>query len=343
MRRSTNTLLFFVTLFFVTFMLKLAQPIVILILLAVLLAYLMDPLVVLLERIRLPLWLATLLASSVFLAVFGATGIAVITNLLQFTRVLPEYQQKLSLLVQNALDSMDILGRIGFQVDGFGELSALPVTSALLPIAGSVLSGAIRFLAVFSIAVLTLLAKHHVSSRLRTTFSQHEGSRAPQIIKHIDQSFRKYVGVKSLISLAIATLASLTLLIFRVEFPLIWGLLTFVLNFIPYVGSILATILPSLFALAQYGLTTVPLWVFLTLSILQNLTGNLLDPAVMGQTMDLSLLVVLISLLFWGWLWGAPGVLLAVPMTTSVKLILESIPETAGVAALMERPKKRGL
>ena len=321
-------------------MLKLAQPVILLVLLAVLLAYIMDPIVVLLERLRVPLWLATSLVSAVFLAVFYAVGNTVFVNLLSFARVLPTYQEKLLVIIQSKMPDSGGMADVFERADIASQLRSLPIATMVITAARSVFSVAARFLIVFFFAVLFVMGKHHLTSKLAMMFPDELHSRMPVIIRHIDASLRKYIGVKALISLSIATLTSLTLMIFGVGFPMIWGLLTFVLNFIPYLGSIVATILPSLFALAQFGITPDPLWVFITLTALQNITGNLLDPAIMGETLNLALLVVFFALLFWGWLWGPAGVLLAVPMTTSIKIVLENIPETSRLASFLEKTRR---
>ena len=105
------------------------------------------------------------------------------------------------------------------------------------------------------------------------------------------------------------------------------------------VGSFIATIALTLFTLAQFGEWPIALGILFTALILQNITGSLLEPLITRDTLNLSLLAVFISLFFWGWLWGPAGILLAVPMTTSLKVILENIPTTVKLAVLLERSR----
>jgi len=156
-------------------------------------------------------------------------------------------------------------------------------------------------------------------------------------LSHIDKNLRRYLGVKAFVSFLAASLEMIILLLFGVKFAVIWGLMTFVLNFIPSIGAILATLLPTLFALAQFSDPLMSLWVFIAIASVHMTVGNILDPTLMGETLNLSLLVVFVSLFFWGWLWRAVGVLLAVPMTATIKIILQNVPSTARFAFFLEK------
>jgi AI-2 transport protein TqsA len=115
-----------------------------------------------------------------------------------------------------------------------------------------------------------------------------------------------------------------------------------VLNFIPYLGSTIAVILPVLISLIQFGSWTRPLWVLLALLAIQNLVAQVLEPRIVGSGLKISVPVVFFTLFFWGWLWGAAGVLLAVPMTTSLKIVMENVPGAHPFALLLERAPRRG-
>ncbi|MBA7532739.1 AI-2 transport protein TqsA [subsurface metagenome] len=143
-------------------------------------------------------------------------------------------------------------------------------------------------------------------------------------------------------SLLIGFCTTIILFFFNVEFAIILGCITFLFNFIPNLGSTIAAMLPPLIALIQYGSYSRSLWILFTLIIFQNLIGNLLEPRIVGHRLKVTLTVVFFALLFWGWLWGAPGVLLAVPMTTSIKIVMTNIPALESFSRMMEKtPKKR--
>jgi predicted PurR-regulated permease PerM len=122
-----------------------------------------------------------------------------------------------------------------------------------------------------------------------------------------------------------------------VDFSLLWGLLAFLLNFIPNVGSIIAAIPAVLMALLQFG-TTGALATLVVFVVVNTVIGTLLEPRIMGQRMNLSPLIVFVSLVFWGWLWGPLGMLLSVPLTMAIRIMLEGNEQTRPFAVLMAGP-----
>ena len=123
------------------------------------------------------------------------------------------------------------------------------------------------------------------------------------------------------------------------DFPLIWGVLTFLLNYIPTLGTVVAVAIPSLFALLQFGDPTRALWILGGLGAFELFMGNYIDPRLQGRSLSLSPLVVLFSLAFWGWVWGIGGALLAVPLTVAAVVACRNFRETAWIAELLTERK----
>lgn len=336
-----NLLLSLIALFFIALMLKLAQPIILTILIAVLLAYIMDPMITLFKRFKIPLFIAVPVTALVSLSVFTGFGIIIYTHLLDFAREFPGYQAKFMIMVN------DILSRIQFEGDEIiktnilNELRGIPIGSIILSTAGSIANFITNFIVIFLFAILILLGKYNLTRKLLSSFPRNSGKRIAAILNSIDRGLRKYIGIKTAMSLCVGISSGICLFLFRVEFAIIFGFLTVVLNFIPYLGSSIAVILPSLIALIQFGALGKPLWILLILILLQNLVGYVLEPRIVGKRLNLSITIVFFSLLFWGWLWGAAGVLLAVPMTTSIKIVLENIPICKPFALLLERAARK--
>jgi predicted PurR-regulated permease PerM len=147
---------------------------------------------------------------------------------------------------------------------------------------------------------------------------------------------QRYLGLKTLISLTTGSLVAAAMAIIGVDFPLLWGMLAFLLNYIPALGSILAAIPPILLAIVQpeLGLGSVLAVAIVFLSINVAL-GNFLEPYVMGRGLGMSPLVVFFSLIFWGWVWGPVGMLVSVPMTMIIKIMLENTEDLRWVAVLL--------
>ena len=148
------------------------------------------------------------------------------------------------------------------------------------------------------------------------------------------QQVQKYVAIKAAVSLATAALATLLTAALGIDFPLLWGLIAFLFNFIPNIGSVIAAIPPVLLALVQYGLTSALLVAAGYLSI-NLIMGNVVEPRLMGRRLGLSTLVVFLSLIFWNWVWGPVGMVLSVPLTVIVKIVLEHSTEFRGLAIML--------
>lgn len=155
------------------------------------------------------------------------------------------------------------------------------------------------------------------------------------IMHRINKSVQQYLGLKTLISLFTGVLVAIALALLQAPFPLLWGLVAFLLNFIPNIGSIVAGIPPVLLTLFDSGSITRTLAVTVAFVVIQTVVGNVIEPKILGKGLDLSPLVVLLSLLFWGWLWGIPGMLLSVPLTAALKITLEQFEKTKPIAIML--------
>jgi predicted PurR-regulated permease PerM len=197
-------------------------------------------------------------------------------------------------------------------------------------------------------AVILLLGKYQVVRVLLRSFPRRH-SLVPILLRHVDRHLRTFLGIKTISSLVIGILTAGILLAFRVEFAVTWGALSVVLNFVPAVGPIAAIVAPVLIAAVQFDTLLLPLAVAASLAVLHVVVSNFLEPRFMGERLDLSFFVIFVSLLFWGWMWGPAGIILAVPITASLKIVLDRIPATARIARLLgrarglgRRPKPRG-
>jgi len=340
--KTTNILLLIIVFFLVGFVLQLTREVLIPILLAFILAYIMDPAVHLFrKRLNLPLWLSVLGASVLFLILFTAFAVLFYRSLNDFAHSFPVYQKKITLILKDATARLNSMLNGSIKIDLLESFNKLQITSTAFTIAKSLISYLFEFSLIFFFSVLIVYGKYRFQKKIVRAFPRKKGKMIPIIITGIDREVKKYIVLKTMICVSTALLTVIILLIFHVEFAVIFGFLTFVLVYIPTLGPIIAALLPSFMALAQFSSLTLPFWIFLTLITMHLAIGGLIEPKIMGNGLNLSLLVVFISLLFWGWLWGTPGVFLAVPMTTSIKIILENIPVTAPFAILMERVKRR--
>ena len=155
------------------------------------------------------------------------------------------------------------------------------------------------------------------------------------MIESINAQVRKYLLIKTATSLLNGLMVWIVLAVFGVDFAALFGLLAFLLNFIPNIGSMIAATLRVGFAFFQFGTFWTPFWILVITVGLDNVLGNFLEPKIMGKGLGLSPLLVFFSLLFWGWLWGVPGMILSVPLTAVIKIVCQNVPALRPVAVLM--------
>jgi len=209
-----------------------------------------------------------------------------------------------------------------------------------------------RLAGLFAFAVLTLLqlvnqvflvlffmlfifAEQRISHQKILQAAGRRSSQAAQIMSDIDRDVHRYLSVKTGISAATGAICFLGLWIMDVPYAALFGLLTFLLNFIPTFGSILAALFPVVAAWIHHESFAIPAAVLLLYLAVNLVFGNLIEPRVLGKQLNLSPLVILIAVLFWSALWGVAGMFLAVPLTRTVQLVFAHLPTLRGVAILM--------
>lgn len=151
----------------------------------------------------------------------------------------------------------------------------------------------------------------------------------------IEKDLIKFIKVKFLMSLFTGIGIGLACLFFDVSFPIFWGLFAFVINFVQMVGSFVSVILLSIFAFVELDPTGILLFFILTITGVQILFGAILEPIFMGKSFSINIIAVLVMLMFWGFLWGVPGLIMAIPITVFLKIILDQFPNTKVIASLI--------
>ncbi len=322
--------------------LKAAQSFFLPLLMALFLTILCVPPMRWLERRGLPTWLATLLVIAGAILAVLAVAVVIGGSLQSFYVELPFYRARLDGMVQTALSW---LSGHGFDVSA-QELTADINTGAVMDLAGSIASSLV---AAFSNVVLVLLLMafmllelHGAPRKIRLALGDPEAD-----ISDIGRGaalVQRYLAVKTIMGLLNAAIAIAVCFAFGIDFALLWGLFAFLFNFVPNIGSVLAGIPPVLLGLVQYGPARAAL-VAAFYILLDFTTSNWLEPRMMGRRLGLSPLVVMLSLVFWGWLWGPVGMLLSVPLTSATKLFCEHSEDMRWLAVLLgtgdEPPAKR--
>ncbi len=172
-------------------------------------------------------------------------------------------------------------------------------------------------------------------AKILHAFQGRRGAEVLEFFNTLNDRVRSYLVMKTLFNIVNGVLAWIILEIFGVDFAPLIGLLTFLFHYIPNVGSIITTIVPAIVYLLQTGSLAQTGVLLIILVVIQNLIGNVIEPKVMGDRLELSPVVVLFSLIFWGWMWGIVGMILSVPIMSVIKALLETIPSTRPLAVLM--------
>jgi len=255
------------------------------------------------------------------------------TSLEDFSNAIPRYQARLTQAMEPLLQWIQGLG---FQLNEDLLLKSID-PGASIRLVGRMLSGLGKILTNSFLIMLTvifiLLEASSFQHKVRAAFGDPKGTLS-QFSKIID-AVNNYLAIKTLVSLGTGIIVASWVAILDIDFPVIWGLLAFLLNFIPNLGSIIAAVPPILLGFIQFGLGRA-LLVALGYAVVNVIFGNVVEPKLMGRQLGLSTLVVFLSLVFWGWVWGPIGMLISVPMTMVVKIALESSPATQWLSIMLD-------
>lgn len=313
--------------------LKAAAPLIVPFLLAVFLSLLGAPVVLWLQKRKVPLALAVILVVLVMLGFVLGVVLLVGSSVTQLTAMIPKYQARFNELV--------VAGTSWLEAHGV-EVSEKKLMGALDP--GAVMGlvgGTLKSLAAtLSNAVLVILTVTFIllevsgfPAKMRAAMgdSNADLSRFARVTADV----KTYLIYKTAVSLVTGVIAAGWTAILGVDFPILWGLLAFLMNYIPNLGSVLAAVPPTLLALLMQGPMTGILVAGGYVAI-NMVLGNVVEPMLMGRRLGLSTLVVFLSLIFWGWLWGPVGMLLSVPLTMVVKILLDNSENYHWVAVLLD-------
>jgi len=266
-------------------------------------------------------------------------GLLIFTGASSFIDNFPAYSKKVPQLLKGVLASLklpliDVKQYIA-NIDWEKIFDPSQITALVSGTLGNFTSFIGNMLLVLLLLMFMLGEKVPMVTRIARALSKERGEELQRIVAAIDARVQHYLFIKTLMSTATAALAALILLLGRVDFVIFSALLVFFLNYIPTFGSLLSTIFPVLIVFLRYGFCLRLFLITVALMVMNFVMGNILEPQIMGKSMDLSPIIIVLSLIFWGWLWGAVGMFLAVPITSALKIIFESFPVLKPLDAAM--------
>lgn len=332
-------LLGFIALLLAGAALKLTADVVLPFVVAVLLTFVLEPFIIALERIKIPRGLgAIVLVALLGLAVY-IVGAILFSSVRTILTLFPRYEERFTEIYQLAAQLLEL---------PYDEhLSLFQNLWGQSTLRGGVQSFALNFsesffgfladtVMVVLFVVFLLLELGHFRERVELAFAGKLSDRIQKIIAATIVQVARYLTVKFFVSLATGVLVTVGLRLIGVDFPVVWGVISFIMNFIPNIGSIAAGGGVTLFALVQFWPQPGPIIASAILMLIVNFAlGNFIEPRMQGQNLGLSPFVILASLLAWGWLWGFAGLVLAVPMTVIVKIVCENVPILEPVSIML--------
>lgn len=342
--KATQKIYIFLIVVTLVMILIYAQSIIIPFILAVLFLFLIRVIRNILSKIkyiqRLPRWILTIVSSLILLTFLVFTIEMISQNIQQLTKTIPVYETNVNKITKsiNQQFNVDLSTMLN---DFVKELNFGGILSKIFSTLTGLFGDAFMVLLYL---IFLLLEEPILPKKVKAMYpDQKQYNRINGLIKKIDRSVSNYIAVKTLVSLVTGFLSYFVLLIIGVDAPLFWAFLIFVLNYIPSIGSLIATLFPTIFAMLQFGDITPAILVLVIVGVIQLIMGNLVEPRIMGTSLNISPLVVFLTLALWGVMWGITGMLLSVPITVIIIIIMSEFPETRPFAILLSQRGKINL
>ncbi|MEZ5107096.1 MAG: AI-2E family transporter [Draconibacterium sp.] len=318
-----------------------AQSIIIPFILAVILWFIIRVIKKTLIRIkfadRLPHWIINIFSTLLLLGFVAMTVEMITQSISQLSETMPVYQENVNKITSaiNSRFDIDLGNMISDAAKDFQFTKILAgLFSAITGIFGDAFT-------VILYLIFIMLEEPVFPKKIRAMYPNDEKYKhVNQLIGKIDHSIGSYIALKTLVSLLTGLLSYFALLFIGIDAPVFWAFLIFILNFIPTIGSLIATMFPVIFALLQFGDFTQGILVLTIVGAIQLVIGNFVEPRLMGNTLNISPLVVLLTLAIWGVMWGITGMLLSVPITVIIIIIMNEFPSARPIAILLTQSGK---
>ena len=306
------------------------------------LLYILNPIIDFFERLKVPSGLAVLLSLITTFSVLIFLGAVINDSIQSFVVEFPKYENRLHELTTRAVEVLNVAPVDSAEVaegneavrlsDIFENLSVSVLLRNVVRAVGSFLSSMVMVLVIM---LFMLGGRNQLKQKIKLAFKPSTSERISSIVSNMNTQIQQYLVMKTVVSLLTTALVVIVMLFFGLEFVVIWAVLTFMLNFIPTVGSIVAVLLPLSLALIQFDSVATVGWLGLCLFAAQFSIGQVLDPKLVGKRINLSPVVILFALIFWGAMWGIVGMILAVPLMVVAKIIFENVEELRFLSVLM--------
>ncbi len=311
-----------------------ASSIVITLVCAIFIAFVLEPGVRLMERFRFPRWMGAMVMVLLMLTAVYLLIYAVYDRSLAFIHALPEYAAKIKLILANIQHTAQNIGQSTSTILPSSPESTVPTVRLqeesawgqfLLRGIGSVYGYTVTVMFIPFLVFFMLTSQHQIWAATLNLFPLDRRQQAEDVIQGISGMVRQYVLGNVLVALISAAPICLVFSIIQLPYAALMGLLAAFLTLVPYIGVALGILPPLLIALVQYDRPAPFLWIAATVAGVHFLAVNFLTPKLVGRRVKLNPLSVTIAMMFWGWLWGGIGLVLAVPITAAIKAVCDNV------------------
>lgn len=283
-------------------------------------------------RRKFPSWLKNILSATITIGVISFGFNLILDNIADLRASYPLYEANLTSVIESINERFDIslleIAKRQFGNLNFGEILG-DVFSSITDLLGN------TFLIVIYLLFI-VLEEANFTAKLEKIFPKKEDYKSYMtILQEIGVSISDYLRLKAFVSLITGVLSFIALYFIGVEAPAFWAFLIFILNFIPTIGSLIGTVFPAVFSLLQFG-EVIPFFTVLAIvGLIQVLVGNVIEPRLMGSSMNISPLVTILALSLWGFIWGIIGMILSVPITVIMIIVFSRFEKTKSIAILL--------
>ncbi len=323
-----------------------AAPVLVPLVTAITLAYVLWPAIALLRRFKVPHVLAVIIVMLLLILILFFVGMLIYGEAKDFANAMPGYWEKFQELRIGWAESYpwlaetllpDQAGSIFDQID-VQQLSVVP--TYLFKLTGGALSFVGQMILVLLLTLFILVEQQGLTGRLRSALGTGKVGATNELIAEVSEQLAGYIQVRAVTTLGLAIVFTVGLLIGGVSYAYIWGPLAALLNLIPYVGAFIGAIPPMIMAAVEAGSFVPMIWVLGFFMVVQFFESNLITPKLLGDQLNISLLAQLLATIFWGWLWGAIGIILAVPITAALKVVCDHIEPLKPIGILLSGGKR---
>lgn len=286
---------------------------------------------------NIPSWLKNITITAIFFSIFALISKVLTYNIKHLASSYKTYASNIKIMSTkiNELFNIDIGDLVASNSQ---DLDFSIILNSIFNSLSGIFGNA---LIIILYALFIILEETNFNKKLKLIFSDKaEYANISELLNKIENAVISYLGLKTIVSLLTGILSYFTLLVIGIDSPMFWAFLIFMLNYIPTIGSLIGTLFPAFFCLLQFGGFSQASAVLTIVGGIQLLVGNIIEPKLMGNSLNLSSLVTLLALSFWGALWGITGMVLSIPITVIIAIILTQFDKTKPIAILLSEKGK---